>query len=111
MDLKTLLAKDVSDVKVEYNGHVVLMSYDAAALTPELEAQVRAADDSGTEEVAAMMAALVRSWDLEESEGVPLPVGIEAMRKLPVKFLAEALSTITKDLMGDPSLGVTSVAS
>jgi len=108
--LDTLLAQDTHDIKVDYNGHAILVTYDAAALTPELEARIRAAGDEGTREVADMVVALVHGWDLEETEGVPLPITSESASRLPVKFLAVVVAGITKDLVGDPLLNATSDA-
>lgn len=106
--LDALLAQDNHDVKVEYLGHAILVTYNAAALTPELESRIRAAGDEGSREVADMVCALVHDWDLEETPGVPLEVSPEAVMRLPVKFLVVTIATITKDLIGDPLLDATS---
>jgi hypothetical protein len=106
MDLKDLLSGDFKDIKVEWNEHTVMVTFDPSVYTPELEAKVTG-EGSGSQQLVELLITLVRAWDITE-DGQPFPVTAESMGTLPVAFLTAITVEIGKELAQDPLLRATS---
>jgi hypothetical protein len=107
MELKTLLSGQTKDVKVEWEGETVLVTFDPNTYTPALEAEVFSQIDAvrGGESAVLvdLLCRLLTSWDIVD-KGEPFPIDPEHVSSLPVGFLLTVFFAVGKELGADPLL-------
>jgi hypothetical protein len=84
------------DVKVTFPGGKSLnVTYAAEELTPKVESDIREA--SNAQQVAQLVALLVKSWDLED-EGQTVELTPERLQTVPLIVLGVVIKAITADI-------------
>lgn len=108
MDLHDLLAGGTTDVKVEWEGEVVQVTFLKHAYTPKLEAEVMSeSGKGGGQAVAELLEKLIDSWDITTG-GDAYPPTRENLSRLPVSFLIAVMKAVTEAMTADPLLSVVS---
>ena len=111
MELGQLLADGETEVKVDWNGHAVMVTFDANAYTPKLEGEMRSAvgrDDEGqARAVVELLAKVLVSWDITDS-GKPFECSADHLETMPLGFLLGIFEGMAKEMGEVPLSGATS---
>lgn len=92
---------------VEETVHIV---YRPGALTLEISDKIRELQSSGFEVdiMLEMFKRMIVSWDLQDEDGQPLGVDVEAIKKVPLAFLGQLLGAMESDIRPNQQRGETS---
>jgi len=90
-------------VKVEFFGESCDVTYALGAITTEMQDEIRLATETGDESfLIAQFRHIVTGWDVLGEDGEPLPLTEEALRPLPIPFLASVLEQVVTDRGNSP---------
>lgn len=101
------LTDDRAEVKVDYRGKVVAVTYRPGALTPAREEELAAATEAGllaaNQQAGKLLEDLLVDWDLyadqaAEDAGDRLPTTAEVIRNLPSGFVAAVFEAVRTDM-------------
>jgi len=93
------LAAKQKDLTIDIDGDALLVVYRPAAITPESVEMMSGA--TTFDDVFKVLKESLISWDLLGTDGAPLPIEEEALRKLPLRFLSQ----VTRGMMTDVQPG------
>ena len=91
--------KEVTKTKtIEIDGEAVTIEYRPGVLTFQFERDMKALDAEAEPDLGftTLFCQLVKSWDIEISEGVPLPVEPEALLSVPTDILLGVFGGVQK---------------
>lgn len=89
---------EVKTVTLPVGDGTLELGYRPSAITPELVDRMNGSSSAPGEAIAQSVCDLVDSWDLTDDEGKPYPLTAEAVRKLPISFLASITKAVTEDI-------------
>lgn len=83
-----------------YDGDEVALTYRPGAFTPRVEARLSEAQEEGrvSQEVAAVLADVLVSWDVLDEDGKPLKPTAELLMDFPIDFLVGVTEAIGEDM-------------
>jgi len=87
-------------VTAAYDGDEVTLTYRPGAFTPRIEARLSEAQEQGrvSQEVAAVLADVLVSWEVLDDEGNALEPMAELLMDFPVDFLIAVTNAISEDM-------------
>lgn len=87
-------------VTMEYEGEPVALVYRPGKFTPRIEARLNEAQSEGrvSQEVAAVLADVLASWDVLGDDGKPVKPTTELLMEFPVDFLNLVSQAVAGDM-------------
>ncbi len=102
------IANERQTIRIDIGGATLTATVNPAAITPasiaRLAAQERAADPMILPE---LLAEVLVEWDLTDDDGRPYPIEVEALGRLPMRFLARLGAELRGVVGVDPTNAAT----
>jgi len=102
------IANERQTIRIDIGGATLTATVNPAAITPasiaRLAAQERAADPMILPE---LLAEVLVEWDLTDDDGRPYPIEVEALGRLPMRFLARLGAELRGAVGVDPTNAAT----
>lgn len=98
MKLATLTSKTFATSIDFGEGEVLHFSYNPAKFTTRFYQEITHEDGkNNVADLAVFVNALVTEWDLQGEDGVTVPLTVDSLATLPLKFLGQIVEKINED--------------
>jgi hypothetical protein len=92
------LKYETRQLTVDIEGQPLRVEYFVNLYTPELEADILAAENQPAAGLAHVLGILIKTWDLEDEDGQIYPLTGPRTSKLPLSFMLKVLAAIGEDM-------------
>ena len=91
------IKNDKRTVTIKYFGDDCQVTYKPSVLTPTIEDELRASDD--THALIDVLCEMITAWEVEDEEGAPLPITPDVMGNLPNALLGAIMQGCREDMI------------